>query len=485
MALRQYINDLLEQPNENLEIMKHEWARFRSFENFPMASSMSPLKLAQSGFYYLGHGEEVKCAFCGLTLSATQRHVSIHETHNRLSPGCRFVNGQTFSNVPILHGEPENPATEVSHSCTQESQAARDTTSGHSSGALDPTAERYSFTNMSKYTQYASREARILTFQLWGYNPIVTPDDLADAGLFHTGEDDCVRCYHCGGGMKNWEPGDHPLTEHANWFPHCEFIKMKSAALARSGGQNGSSSDADETRHQKASTSECLRTSDRHNNTRLEQHSNTRSEQHNNPRSDQYSNILSEQHSNTQSEHRNPRSEHHSSPRPEHHSNPRSEHHSSPQPEHHSNQRSEHHSSPRPEHHNNPRSEHHSNLRSEQHSNLRSEHHNNTPSEHNDSRLYELNEITRSELNSSQSDHNNTQSEQASTRNKKPCHRGVQKENDALKQQMMCKICMDKDATIVFLPCGHMVACVDCAHALRKCPICRHVIKGAVRAFKT
>ncbi|XP_053396698.1 E3 ubiquitin-protein ligase XIAP-like isoform X2 [Mercenaria mercenaria] len=59
----------------------------------------------------------------------------------------------------------------------------------------------------------------------------------------------------------------------------------------------------------------------------------------------------------------------------------------------------------------------------------------------------------------------------------------LQDEIDKLKHQKVCKICLDKDVCIVFLPCGHLVACEDCAPALRKCAVCRTLIKGTVRTY--
>lgn len=59
----------------------------------------------------------------------------------------------------------------------------------------------------------------------------------------------------------------------------------------------------------------------------------------------------------------------------------------------------------------------------------------------------------------------------------------IAEENRQLKEQQTCKICLDEDVAIVFLPCGHMAACASCAPALRKCPICRTFIKGTVRAI--
>ncbi|NXR27806.1 BIR7B protein, partial [Cinclus mexicanus] len=52
-----------------------------------------------------------------------------------------------------------------------------------------------------------------------------------------------------------------------------------------------------------------------------------------------------------------------------------------------------------------------------------------------------------------------------------------------LQEERMCKVCMDKDVSVVFVPCGHLVACAECALNLRLCPICRAVIQGSVRAF--
>ncbi|NXL07537.1 BIR7B protein, partial [Mesembrinibis cayennensis] len=52
-----------------------------------------------------------------------------------------------------------------------------------------------------------------------------------------------------------------------------------------------------------------------------------------------------------------------------------------------------------------------------------------------------------------------------------------------LQEERMCKVCMDRDVSVVFVPCGHLVACGECALNLRSCPICRAVIRGSVRTF--
>lgn len=59
----------------------------------------------------------------------------------------------------------------------------------------------------------------------------------------------------------------------------------------------------------------------------------------------------------------------------------------------------------------------------------------------------------------------------------------LQAENSQLNNQFTCKVCLDKNISVAFLPCGHLACCLDCAPAMRKCPICRSNIKGTVRTY--
>ncbi|XP_014769317.1 baculoviral IAP repeat-containing protein 7-A [Octopus bimaculoides] len=56
-------------------------------------------------------------------------------------------------------------------------------------------------------------------------------------------------------------------------------------------------------------------------------------------------------------------------------------------------------------------------------------------------------------------------------------------ENNMLKEQKLCKICLDEELSVVFLPCGHLVSCASCASALTNCPLCRKIIHGLVKIF--
>ncbi|KAG8173533.1 hypothetical protein JTE90_016429 [Oedothorax gibbosus] len=46
-----------------------------------------------------------------------------------------------------------------------------------------------------------------------------------------------------------------------------------------------------------------------------------------------------------------------------------------------------------------------------------------------------------------------------------------------------CKICMDEQVGVVFLPCGHLVSCPRCAQRISNCPMCRKQITALVRTY--
>jgi len=71
----------------------------------------------------------------------------------------------------------------------------------------------------------------------------------------------------------------------------------------------------------------------------------------------------------------------------------------------------------------------------------------------------------------------------ASSAEKEKPESDLESENARLKEQRTCKICMDGEVGVVFLPCGHLCCCVNCAPALKDCPVCRTKIQGTVRTF--
>ena len=60
----------------------------------------------------------------------------------------------------------------------------------------------------------------------------------------------------------------------------------------------------------------------------------------------------------------------------------------------------------------------------------------------------------------------------------------LSEENLKLKQERLCKICFDREATFVLIPCGHFVSCNLCSSSLSNCPICRSNIKEFVKTYR-
>lgn len=77
-----------------------------------------------------------------------------------------------------------------------------------------------------RYPQFAILSVRIATYRNWPSTLNQKPEELAKAGLFYEGSKDYVRCFQCAGGLREWEPEDDPIIEHARWFPFCEFMRL-------------------------------------------------------------------------------------------------------------------------------------------------------------------------------------------------------------------------------------------------------------------
>ena len=54
---------------------------------------------------------------------------------------------------------------------------------------------------------------------------------------------------------------------------------------------------------------------------------------------------------------------------------------------------------------------------------------------------------------------------------------------ERLKQERACVVCLDRVKNIIFLPCAHLAACVECSVSMQKCPVCRAPVEATVRTF--
>uniref|UniRef100_K1PZ94 Apoptosis inhibitor IAP n=1 Tax=Magallana gigas TaxID=29159 RepID=K1PZ94_MAGGI len=83
-----------------------------------------------------------------------------------------------------------------------------------------------------KHPEYTARSARLASYHSFARHMEQHPADMTDAGFYYAGFGDSCRCFHCGIGLRNWDPEDNPWIEHARWSAECPYIrKIKGQAF--------------------------------------------------------------------------------------------------------------------------------------------------------------------------------------------------------------------------------------------------------------
>ena len=155
--------------------------------------------------------------------------------HQRWSARCRFIRKINCGNVPI--GVDPNtiipPRPRSRDVCGPYGLEYR-LTSGPDNHNFSTELQLPSTAKLSRlgltrpkgplHPEYASYDARLNTFSTWPKSMPQTKEQLADAGFYYTGKGDQTICYHCGCGLKDWEPEDNPWEQHAKWFSKCYYL---------------------------------------------------------------------------------------------------------------------------------------------------------------------------------------------------------------------------------------------------------------------
>ncbi|KAK3603523.1 hypothetical protein CHS0354_027938 [Potamilus streckersoni] len=314
-----------------------------------------------------------------------------------------------------------------------------------------------------KYPHYSNLASRLESFRGWPSHMKQKPADLAAAGFYYVGVGDCVRCFFCGGGLRSWEDGDDIWEEHARWYPECAFLKQckgEDFVLRQLAGINLRSN---YTESRKSAASE---KSSQKELCHLSLGSKAREVLPEDPMD--YPSTQSVLSIGYKTEMVKKAVQMLISRKG------------------------------------------HSKFSSNELMEVIFELENNDLNLHVSEDTDPINdmvplvpaELTAQNTISGTKDANEDENKQSSSHSEHNNH--VEKEknnyssqdrlsskemesmleqNQELKDQMTCKICMENEACIVFLPCCHMMACPQCALALIKCPICRKLVRGTVRAY--
>ncbi|XP_071492028.1 E3 ubiquitin-protein ligase XIAP-like [Diadema antillarum] len=204
-----------------------EYERLKSFEKWPRTNPIEPRDLARAGFFYTGENDTVQCFACYGQISRWKPLDVPSIEHRTNFPNCPLVLGLDVGNKAIAAAAPvlEPPALAPPSPAppTPEQIQAGLVLQRQSSGQL---RAHLGPLNNCRHPRLVDEGGRMRTFDTWPrYLRIqATPRLLARAGFFYTGSTDEVKCFYCDGGLKNWEPNDDPWSEHAKWFPRCEWL---------------------------------------------------------------------------------------------------------------------------------------------------------------------------------------------------------------------------------------------------------------------
>ncbi|XP_040469965.1 E3 ubiquitin-protein ligase XIAP isoform X1 [Falco naumanni] len=207
-----------------------EWAqehyRLGTFVEFPLGCPVSASALARAGFVYTGEGDKVKCFSCCTIIEGWTSGDSAVERHKKLSPNCKFITESAFleNNIhPLAQNyqhRTENGSSNSALLCTL------DDTSDVEADYLLRTRQVVDMSDnlYPKNRAMCSEETRLKSFDSWPLDAQLTPKELANAGFYYTGVGDQVACFCCGGKLKKWEPSDRAWSEHKRHFPNCFFV---------------------------------------------------------------------------------------------------------------------------------------------------------------------------------------------------------------------------------------------------------------------
>ncbi|AKS25432.1 iap-3 [Clostera anastomosis granulovirus B] len=170
--------------------------RVQTFQNSGWPHNfLSPETMANSGFYYLKRGDEVRCSFCKVEIMQWKMGDDPTADHKRYAPQCKFAQGAIVNSTPF-----DNNAEEQQNECGDNTRPPK----------------------KPIHQQYIHFATRLQSFEKW--QGVLLPKHLASAGFFYEGNQDRTICFWCGGRLDKWRYDDDAWTAHARWHPKCEYV---------------------------------------------------------------------------------------------------------------------------------------------------------------------------------------------------------------------------------------------------------------------
>lgn len=211
-------------------------SRLNSFRGSSVTQQVSAEKLARAGFYFTGQADRVRCFSCRKTVENWCEEDVPVERHKEVSPSCLFLSctHRTGSDSLFSNGSVSNEEAADFQYRLRTGEVVDESTYP-----------------MSPHMR--SEEARLQTFSSWPSNSPMRPRELAQAGFYYLGRSDMVQCFCCGGMLNDWTAEDNAWEEHNRHYSNCFFILghdvgnipfqggMEEERSSSSRGQHGSS----------------------------------------------------------------------------------------------------------------------------------------------------------------------------------------------------------------------------------------------------
>ncbi|KAH8283633.1 hypothetical protein KR018_010235 [Drosophila ironensis] len=176
--------------------LEQESARLATFREWPTNAPVSAEELVANGFFATGGWLEAECHWCHVRIDRWEYGDQVADRHRRSSPICSMVLAPHHcGNVPRL------PASDSENNSVVDSPQSR------------PCPDLLLEAN------------RLETFNNWP-NPNITPQALAKAGFYYLNVLDHVKCVWCNGVIAKWEKNDNAFDEHRRFFPQCPRVQM-------------------------------------------------------------------------------------------------------------------------------------------------------------------------------------------------------------------------------------------------------------------
>ncbi|XP_076818324.1 E3 ubiquitin-protein ligase XIAP-like isoform X2 [Clavelina lepadiformis] len=247
--------------------------RLSTFIKFPQKSPVNPSNLAKVGFYYTGYKDRVKCFSCGLCVEHWTLGDDVKSSRWHRND-CQMMKGEECGNVPIggIFARFVSQGVQMRDNLATESRQASGESKSNVSeshanlpvvSTVKPAGEVINQTGSRRHesaqtarpvrqpppsTNYQREELatipsvhhkqlvrsldlrreadRMRSFSNWALETrTVYPSDLARSGFFYLGNLDRVQCFSCGGVLRNWNYGDNVHAEHRRHFPNCRMVQ--------------------------------------------------------------------------------------------------------------------------------------------------------------------------------------------------------------------------------------------------------------------